>query len=343
MFHVKHFRPRLANQTRLNAERRQALVGVVRTQGQAVLRPRSEHTIGLGDAAGDEVVDQDADISFRPVDQDWLLASELGRSIGARHQALRCRLFIACSAVDLPSEIKARETLGLQRWQQFTRIHIVILNGVAVTDDLCVLEARDGFEEMLLHLLRQRSRNPIGIDRVGFEALRLQKDLMAVAFGEADHLVLNRRAVARAPARDRAAVDGRRAEILLNDLVGRRRGLGHAAGDLRDRDFGIHKGERNRRSVRRLHVEARPINGSPIKPGGRSGLQPVHPEPGAIEPVGQAHCGSLDAITFSPARRDALIADMDDALEEGPRGQDHRPRPDFSSVCADNPGYRCST
>ena len=46
------------------------LVGIVGAQRQAILRPRGEHAVRLGDAAGHEVVDHDADIAVGPVEDD---------------------------------------------------------------------------------------------------------------------------------------------------------------------------------------------------------------------------------------------------------------------------------
>src|SRR5690606_23265359 len=42
----------------------QAQVGVVLAQLQAILGPRGEHAVGLGDAARDEVVDQHAEVGL---------------------------------------------------------------------------------------------------------------------------------------------------------------------------------------------------------------------------------------------------------------------------------------
>ena len=71
----------------------QPLVGVVGAQGQAELGPAGEHPIGLGDAAGDQVVDHHADVglvageggrrrrpaaaraAFRPATSPWAPAS----------------------------------------------------------------------------------------------------------------------------------------------------------------------------------------------------------------------------------------------------------------------------
>ncbi len=45
-------------------QRRQAQVGVILAQQQAVLGSRGEHTIWLGDLFGDEVIHQHAQVSL---------------------------------------------------------------------------------------------------------------------------------------------------------------------------------------------------------------------------------------------------------------------------------------
>ena len=52
------------------AELGQAEVGVVAPEQQAVLGPAGEHPIRLVDSSGDEVVDQDADVTLRSVDDE---------------------------------------------------------------------------------------------------------------------------------------------------------------------------------------------------------------------------------------------------------------------------------
>src|SRR5262249_60358246 len=87
-----------------------------------------------------------------------------------------------------------------------------------------------------LHILRQRRRNAVWIDRVIVEALGLEEDLVALALLKANHLVFDRWTVARADALDRARVHRRAGEVRLDDGVG---GLGRVrdvADDLRRDD-----------------------------------------------------------------------------------------------------------
>ena len=58
----------------LDGQRREAAVGIVGAQGQAVLGTAGEHAVGLGHAARDEVVDHDAEIGLAAVEDERVAA-----------------------------------------------------------------------------------------------------------------------------------------------------------------------------------------------------------------------------------------------------------------------------
>ena len=66
----------------------------------------------------------------------------------------------------------------------------------------------------------QGGRDAVGVDRVVVEALRFQEDLVAVAVGEAHHLVLDRGAVARPAALDGAGEQRRAVDVGADHRVG---------------------------------------------------------------------------------------------------------------------------
>ena len=74
---------------------------------------------------------------------------------------------------------------------------------------------------------------PFGIDRGVVETFRLQEDLVPVAIAEADDLVLDRGAIARPGALDLPGIHRRAMHVGPDHLMGRRRGAGDAALDLR--------------------------------------------------------------------------------------------------------------
>ena len=99
-----------------------------------------------------------------------------------------------------PARNSPRNALGLQRRAQLARIDVVVFDGVAGPHHARLFEARDGRHQRELDVLRQRGRDAVRIDRVVVEPFRLEEDLVAVALAEADDLVLDRRAIARAAA-----------------------------------------------------------------------------------------------------------------------------------------------
>ena len=85
------------------------------------------------------------------------------------------------------------------------------------------------FNKRGLDLARQRGRDAVGIDRVVVQPLGLEENLVPVAFGEPHHLVLDRRAIARADAFDLARIDRRAVEIGADQIVRGRRRAGDGA------------------------------------------------------------------------------------------------------------------
>ena len=152
-----------------------------------------------------------------------------------KHPLPRCFL-IACGAVDLTGEEEPRHGLDLEARRQLARIDIVVFDGVAGPLHARLLEARDGGEEGELHIFGERGRDAVRIDGVVVETFRLEEDLMPLALLEAHHLVFDGRAIARADALDVAGVHRRAGEVRGDDGVGRFRGVGDVAGDLRRGD-----------------------------------------------------------------------------------------------------------
>ena len=108
-----------------------------------------------------------------------------------------------------------------------------------------------------------------------------------LAIGEANNLVLYRRAVSRTSRFDLPGIHWRALNIGADHLVGLFRRAGDAAINLRRRDplRQIRKGHRRR--IARLHVETRPIDRAAIQPWGRSGLQPAEQETSAFQGPGK--------------------------------------------------------
>ena len=114
MLALERFATRCLNAPGSHADRRQSLVGIVRPQLQTVLCPRGKHPIGLGHAAGHQVVDHHPDIGLAARQDDRDFAHSLGGGIQPGYQALAAGLLIAGGAIDLAGEDTTPVVLGLQ-------------------------------------------------------------------------------------------------------------------------------------------------------------------------------------------------------------------------------------
>src|SRR6202022_2707608 len=80
------------------------------------------------------------------------------------------------------------------------------------------LEARQSMNNLELHLARQTHRKAVHVDLVNVAALGLEINLMALAPGEADDLVFERRAVARANTSNLSVEKRRLVDVLGHKL-----------------------------------------------------------------------------------------------------------------------------
>ncbi len=156
----------------------------------------------------------------------------MARRIEPGQEALGRGLLVAGGAVDLAGEEETPDGLRLQRGFQGTGIEVVVLDGVARSQDVRVLAAPHRAHEVPLDVEGERRRDPVGVDLVRIEPLRLQIDLVALAAREAHDLVLDGGAVARPGTRDHARVHRRAIEPGADDVVGVRVGVGDPAGTL---------------------------------------------------------------------------------------------------------------
>ena len=94
-----------ADRAMRDADRGQALVGVVGAQGQPVFGARGEHAVGLAGAAGHQIVDQNADIGVGAVEHYRFRSSRGQGGVEPGDQPLRRSLLIAGGAIDLPGKV----------------------------------------------------------------------------------------------------------------------------------------------------------------------------------------------------------------------------------------------
>ena len=194
---------------------------------QPVFGAGGEHAVGLGHAAGHQVVDQHADIGLRRGRAATASRPPArARGVEPGDQPLGGRLLIAGRAVDLAGEDTGPgSALGLQRRVELARVDVVVFDRVAGPHHPRVLEARDGAPATPPGRPRgRRGRDAVRIDRVVVQPLGLEEDLVALA---------RRRSARPCPrstgssAGPRPAISpayiGERCEVGADDRVGRRR------------------------------------------------------------------------------------------------------------------------
>src|SRR5207248_812623 len=145
-----------------------------------------------------------------------------------------CRgLFIACGPIDLASQKQSAQALCLQCRLKFAWVYVIILDRVARTNEVCVLQTGNCRDQRALNLFRKRSRNSVRVNCVILEAFRLQKNLMPIALAELHDLVFDRGTVARPATGDLSRVHWGAMNIFAYDFVRRLDGARDAALDLR--------------------------------------------------------------------------------------------------------------
>src|SRR5205814_3245107 len=145
-------------------------------------------------------------------------------------------------------------------------------------------------QKLQLYLIRQTRGDPVNVVFFRMTALGLQKKLMRGLVGKLHDLVLDRRTIARTGTLYPAGVKRRTMQILLDDFVGLRSGVGNPAGHLfhvelasvikikaENLVFGpshvLVKRESRRHLISELDLALREIDRTRIEPTGRTRLE----------------------------------------------------------------------
>src|SRR5258706_9639156 len=91
-------------------------------------------------------------------------------------------------------------------------------------------------DDAILDVWRERGRDAVQVEPGMRETLRLDEDLVAWLVGEADDLVLDRRAVAGAGRLDLAGVHRRTVKVRADQIMGNGAGVGQVTEHLRQGD-----------------------------------------------------------------------------------------------------------
>jgi len=190
-------------------------------------------------------------------------------------------------AQDLARQEQAGDGVRHQGLADLPRVHEVVFHRVPGARDLGALQTGDGTDVCDLHVQRQAGGQAAGVDLVRVQALRLDEDLVAFVVGEADDLVLDRRAVARPAPRDAAGVQRGAVQVRADHRERRRRGPRDVARHARQgRADGSPRAERPGRGVARLDLHLVEVHGRLSYSRGGPGLQPTDGQAHASQRVG---------------------------------------------------------
>ena len=212
-------------------ERGEADVGVVVAEQEAMLGAGGEHSVGVVDAFGGEVVDHDADEAGGAGEVDGGLFLGLAGGVDAGDDALSGGFFVAAGAVNLSGEEEAGEVLAHEVRRELEGVGHVVFDGVAGAEHLHVFQSDYRAEELDLDGGGEGGGDSLDVDFLAGPGFAFEPDGVFVFVGESDDFVFDAGAVAGADAFDAAAVHGGFAEVGADEVVGALVGAGLPAGE----------------------------------------------------------------------------------------------------------------
>ena len=313
---AKHLRiGRLVDQTVGVPVAHQAKVGVVLSEHQAVFGPAREHPVGLFGPLGDQVVDQHADVGFVAPEDEGLFPFDRQGGVDTRHQSLGRRLLVAGGTVDLAGEVEVFDLFGLQCVLQFGRIDVVVLDGVAVTDDFRVLHPLHRADHRQLHVGGQGGAHAVDVVLRRLQRLGLDEDMVALLVSEAVDLVFDAGTVAGPHTFDLPGKERRAVEIAFDDAVGLLVGIGDVARQLfRTETLPVGpEAEGSGRFVTGLRLHFGKVDAAAVDARTGTGLEAPDVQAQLLEVFRQGRRSELPG----PPRFPGHLADVDDASQKG--------------------------
>ena len=255
-----------ANTTNCQAPFRQTLIGIIGPQHQTILRTRGKHAVGFARPLRDQIIDHHTDISIRTIQHKLAFATiNHQRRINPGNQPLPGGFFVTSCSIDLPGKKQASNFFGFQRMAQLTRIDKIIFNRIARTEYFHLFQTGDRCQQCQLNILGQGGRNTIGIDGMIVQPFRFEENLMFGFIGKPNHLILDRRAIARTAAINLPAIHRCAMQIIADDFMGFFGRVRHIARDLRYRNFIVQERKRIWRVITGLLNKAMPFNRAAIQ------------------------------------------------------------------------------
>ena len=98
---------------------------------KAVFSAAGKHSIRFVGSLGYEVVDQDADVTLVPLDDQGLLCPALLHGVDSGDKTLGGGLFVAGGAIDLAGKKQVFDFLGFEGWVELGGWRKVVFDGVS--------------------------------------------------------------------------------------------------------------------------------------------------------------------------------------------------------------------
>lgn len=296
------------NQAQFIGLRSQPAIGVVLSQKQPIFGSAGEHSVGFVGAAGDQVVDQHANVGVLPRGHPRRLGRGGSSGIQSRDQPLSGGFFVSRGSVDLSGKEQPRDRFGFQVRPQLRRWAVVVLDCVAVSHDGGVFQTGNAAEHRVLNVSRQAGRDPVDVHFAGLSAFWFQEQLMAGLVSKSNHFVFDRRTVSRAARIDLAAVHRCSIQVRSDQVVYTLVGVRDMAGHLWRADRVIEIAEWLRVIVTGLLFQFRIIDRASVESWRRSGLEAIQRETHSVQRAAESGRGSF-ARTATGGLRFARVHD----------------------------------
>ena len=105
-------------------------ISIIRSQRQPEFCPTGEHAIRLIGALSCQIVHQDSQIAFGPLNGKWRPLVHLPDCVDASNDSLGSSFFVACCSIDLSREEEILHQAGFQIRFELSRVNKVILNSI---------------------------------------------------------------------------------------------------------------------------------------------------------------------------------------------------------------------
>ena len=185
-----------------------------------MLRSTGEHAIGFGRRLSHQIINQHPHVRLISAKHKIRCAvSDISHRINPGNLPLRCRLLIPAGSINLPGQKQPGDRFGLQRAANLRWPDHVIFHRITMAKNFNFLQPGHEPNDLFLHISGQRSADPIAVNLVGIQSLRLKKKYDGSPYPQTELLYLRCSAIPRPSALDLAAVHRCPMQIRADNLV----------------------------------------------------------------------------------------------------------------------------